>query len=865
MGAVLQVVIFAAAACLLVGTVSGWRRRVLYRVALGGLAASVVLAALMVDAAIGTTDPILGMAGVHILFLLLSYKLASRRGDQVLGFMLSWLTVFTLGVVWGFRLLASDQIPLVRTALFLTVAAAVILAMLSWPLLGRLLEGTPSWFLGLAGLGLLALPLLTVSRVNGAFIDVDIPFVGTVQPGDLGRLLLIVWVARSVAYRRPALVGVPGGLRQQAGLLWSVTSPVIVGVVVGILSNDLGPALVLLLASLIIVFVGGLGWRYLAIVAGLGAAGLVLIIRVSSKVAERFAMLSDPLGLAAGGGLEQIGLGLVAMAHGPTGLGEGVPNMIPEWKTDMILAAMGHELGLVTLITVLVATAVSVLTAWRLLIRINDDRAQLTVVGITGALATQTLMMVGAVLAVVPLTGMPVPLLSLSGSSLLSSAVAVALVLASSNSHDGVISTSLTIKRRSALWAATYCLLVVGLAAKVIAVGISSDTTLQSVEGRDPIGNRLASGAVGAVITSDEKVMATTVSSDGKQIRPANADRELSHEMFSTVLGSPEFPGLDSRLGKSADCRAGDCPTTQTTLVYSAQLAAWEGLRGKTGSVVAVDLNTGGILAYLSAVEGVSTMQPDRIRTVTIAPGSTAKLLTAAAAVSEGLTLQRREVSQYGDVHSMNGRPCGSNLNEAMATSCNPYFAALGDELGVDRLGGLTDSWLNSQTSIDGMPVAVSTLVGEADEASFAALGAIGLGNAHVTPIAMLSATAQIARGGEPLCMHLLLENSRPCAAQESMPADAAVAAAKSMREVVTSGTARNVPGIQDLEAAAKTGTADFTETYNNATFVAFAPATDPQVAVVVFIEPGPDQQTGLTGGLDAGPIAVEVLKAAIR
>ena len=83
--------------------------------------------------------------------------------------------------------------------------------------------------------------------------------------------------------------------------------------------------------------------------------------------------------------------------------------------------------------------------------------------------------------------------------------------------------------------------------------------------------------------------------------------------------------------------------------------------------------------------------------------------------------------------------------------SCNPEFAGIGAEMGSARLAAMTEPLLNQQRSLNGITVARSQSVGTNDGDYFAAVGAIGLGNAQVTPLAILQLTAAVARGGRPL------------------------------------------------------------------------------------------------------------------
>lgn len=805
------------------------------------------------------------LAALGIVFLVVVHLLSLRRGRAIVAFTLAGSCVMSIGVVWGLRMLASGSLSWTRTGSTMSVAAALIVIALLVPRSRVVLERSPSWLLGFAGLVLIGLPLLTWGRVNSAFIQVRVPLLGSVQPGELGRILLILWLARSIAYRRPRLaLGGWQGARGLLGLLWTITAPIALGVMIGLFSNDLGPALVLTLTAAVMVFVGGLGWGLLATVLALGAAGVALITRLSDKVGERFAILADPLSTTTGGGLEQVGMGLAAMAHGATGLGLGVPNQIAQWNTDMVLAAIGHELGLSHIVVILVATATSAVASWQMIVRIPDDRRQLTIVGLGAVLSIQTLLMVSAMFALTPLTGMPVPLVSLSGSSLLSAAFAFALILATgSEAVPSTVKTPLTSRAR--VWAWLVVLICLLLSVKALVLEVGSARLIESIRGRDPIGNRLANSHAARLTTQSGTLIAGPVSTDGMPLRPANTERDYPLEEYATLLGSPAAPGLDHLVGTEIDCSGVGCPPIRTTLVDSVQDAAWEGLQGRTGSVVAVDVETGDILAYVSTEEGVSSGREDRVRSKTAAPGSVAKIVTGAAAVTEGVQLDLPRMTQYRSIRSYNDLPCGGTLTEAIAESCNPYFGQLGDEVGAERLSELSVAWLNNQEDLSGLPIATSALVDTGAPEELVAMGAIGLGNAQVTPLGVLSATVQIARNGDPVCLRVLADVEAGCEEQHTMSIDAATAVSAGMRETVLSGTARAVPGLQELQAAAKTGTADFDGSLNNATFTAFAPFDDPQVAVVVFVEPGPAGTTNLTGSVDAGPIAVSVVNAALN
>jgi cell division protein FtsI/penicillin-binding protein 2 len=84
------------------------------------------------------------------------------------------------------------------------------------------------------------------------------------------------------------------------------------------------------------------------------------------------------------------------------------------------------------------------------------------------------------------------------------------------------------------------------------------------------------------------------------------------------------------------------------------------------------------------------------------------------------------------------------------------------------------------------------------------------------------------------------------------------------MRSVIPAFDPLSEDPLARLDAAGKSGTADFDGALNNATYVAFAPYSDPQVAVAVFMQPGSAGQTGLSGSDDARPVAAALLEASL-
>ncbi len=356
-----------------------------------------------------------------------------------------------------------------------------------------------------------------------------------------------------------------------------------------------------------------------------------------------------------------------------------------------------------------------------------------------------------------------------------------------------------------------------------------------------------------------------------------------------------------------AQPRGGD---VVVTLQRAAQQAAAAGLQGKRGAVVALDPRTGAILAMASAPtydpNVLSSFDPAAIRAYrerltadgagdpllnralsqTYPPGSTFKVVTAAAALQEGVTPDTQIPSPtvldlpQTDVGLRNfgGETCGngvtSSLRDALEISCNTAFAQLGLTLGQDRLReqaeafGLGDDGLRVPA-----PVAESVFPAELDPPSLAQ-SAIGQRDVRVTPLQMALVAAGVANGGQVMRPYLVREVQAPDLSRlalaepqvyrTAVPRQVADQLRSMMEAVVTSGTgtAAQIPGVR---VAGKTGTAQNAPgAAPHAWFIGFAPASDPRVAVAVVVENGGDAGSEATGGRVAAPIAKAVMQAVL-
>jgi len=300
-----------------------------------------------------------------------------------------------------------------------------------------------SYLLGLLGLVLLALPLVWPQPPG--YEDARIwlwlgPF--SIQPGEFSKILLLIFFAQLLAQKR-ALFTVAG--RRFLGLTFPRLrdlAPILVVWAIAILimavSNDFGPALILFATVLAMVYFATGRTSWLLIGAGLVAVGGYAVYQVSSKIQDRVANFIDPLEHYETSGYQpsQALFGLSWGGLTGTGLGYGHPELVPVAHSDYILAAIGEELGLVGVASVLVLFAMLVTAGFRASLQVRDTYGKLLAAGLATTVAIQIFVVAGGISAMLPMTGLTTPFMSAGGSSIMANYILLGLLLRVSNSAN---------------------------------------------------------------------------------------------------------------------------------------------------------------------------------------------------------------------------------------------------------------------------------------------------------------------------------------------------------------------------------------------------------------------------------------------
>jgi cell division protein FtsW len=270
----------------------------------------------------------------------------------------------------------------------------------------------------IAGLAFAGLMLVLVpgvgSVINGARRWIYFGGQG-VQPSELAKIAMVILVAALIV-RRPAEVTTLKGFLLLAALAILPAAGLIM------LEPDLGTTLVLVGAVVAVLIAAGAPLRYLFGLALLGVTAIAMLIAVEPYRLQRLVTFLDPWKDRQGSGY-QATQSLISVASGGVfgvGLGNSVQKFgfLPEQGTDMITGIIGEELGLVGLLVLLALYAALAWMCFRIALNSKDLFGKLLATGITAVVVGQACINVGAALGVLPLTGVPLPLVSLGGTSM---------------------------------------------------------------------------------------------------------------------------------------------------------------------------------------------------------------------------------------------------------------------------------------------------------------------------------------------------------------------------------------------------------------------------------------------------------------
>ncbi|HKU30898.1 FtsW/RodA/SpoVE family cell cycle protein [Arthrobacter sp. NyZ413] len=302
---------------------------------------------------------------------------------------------------------------------------------------------------------LLVLPLvpgISAGEVLGASVWIRIGPM-TFQPGEVAKITLAIFFAGYLSSNRDLILLAGRKVGPMQFPRFKDLGPMITAwlVSIGILvfQRDLGTSVLFFGLFIVMIYVATSRISWVVIGLALIVGGGFLASKAFAHVAFRLdswwnAFTPEVFGRFPGGSA-QIVQGLFGMADGGlvgTGLGQGRPDLVPFANSDMIIALIGEELGLVGLFAVVLLYLMLFTRGFRAALGTRDAFGKLLACGLSFAIALQCFVVVGGVTRLIPLTGLTTPFLAAGGSSLLANWIIVGLLLMISHSARGPVDTT---------------------------------------------------------------------------------------------------------------------------------------------------------------------------------------------------------------------------------------------------------------------------------------------------------------------------------------------------------------------------------------------------------------------------------------
>jgi cell division protein FtsI/penicillin-binding protein 2 len=433
----------------------------------------------------------------------------------------------------------------------------------------------------------------------------------------------------------------------------------------------------------------------------------------------------------------------------------------------------------------------------------------------------------------------------------------------------------------------------------------------------EPLGNIIVAGkaVTGSAVTTDSDLAYKRTYTDGPLYAAVTGYASQSYAptqlegIYADLLN-----GTDTRLKTVMDTvtdKRADPGDVITTIDPDVQKAAYDALGEKKGAAVALDPATGRILAVVStpsydpssltdantAGAAWKKLTADADKPLTnralrqpLPPGSTFKLVVAAAALEDGLYSSVDEKTDSADPYTLPGTttvlrnentsaPCeNASIRVALQYSCNNVFAHMAVQLGQDKVKAMAEKFGFDDTTQD-VPVRAYTSVYPSgmDESSTALTG-IGQYDVTATPLQMAMVSAAIANGGKLVSPHMvsqitdhggdvLTNYDDEASTTQVVSSGTAEQLQSAMQTVVEKGTGTNAL-IDGVTVGGKTGTAQHGENNSKtpyAWFTSYGKAGGKEVAVAVMVEQSDAARSEVSGNGLAAPVAKAVMEAALE
>ena len=519
--------------------------------------------------------------------------------------------------------------------------------------------------MGIAGIALLVIPMVFGTEHGGSRLWISLgPF--SFQPGEIAKVLIILFLASYLSENRELLSASTRSVGPIALPKPRMLAPVFamwgVSLLVVVFERDLGSAVLFFTFLVVMIYVATGRVSYVIVSLVLLLVGGTLCYFAFSHVQNRIQVWADPFGHPDGG--YQIIQSLYSLADGDlvgTGIGKGMPTLIPVVESDFIFSAMGEEMGLLGGSAILLLYMVFAVRGFATAARAKSDMSAFTAVGLTTAIAFQAFLIVGGCTRLLPLTGVTLPFMSQGGSSLLASFIIVGLLLRTGDEATGrsvpIASTTMVtaaipevtdnakkvaavthgsnvrghfglntpesgvlgrvaLGKRLVALITTFTLLFAALITNLTFVQVVNAQTYKQMPSNNHTIAKSAFVQRGAIISSDGQTLAESIPrEDGTFERSYPNGNVAAHtigyistrfgatgveaRMNDALRGSANYSSWNSVLNSLAGVQMPGASVV-LTINYQMQRAAEAALENYRGAIVVLDPNTGAVLAKAS-------------------------------------------------------------------------------------------------------------------------------------------------------------------------------------------------------------------------------------------------------------------------
>lgn len=568
-----------------------------------------------------------------------------------------------IGITFVTRLAPEDAMGQV-VWLFVSVAAMVATLILI-PNLDRLADY--KFTLGLTGVALLLMPAIFGTEIYGSKLWIRIGGF-SFQPGEIAKILIVLFLAAYLSENRELLSASSHKVGPFTLPRLRMLTPMLVMwgmcLVVVVFERDLGSAVLFFTLFVVMLYVATGRIGYVLVSLALLAIGGALSYKFFSHVRVRFQIWLDPFADPSGSGL-QIVQSIYSLADGGlvgSGIGKGMPTLIPVVKSDFIFSAVAEEMGLLGGAAVLLLFMLLAVRGLTTAARAKSDMSAFTAVGLTTALSFQAFLIVGGVTKLLPLTGVTLPFMSQGGSSLLSSFIVIGLLLRAGDegtgrmalpsgngtsaspspllapgstggapvvqgkharahfglgTSEGGVLGRVALGNRLTLLVTFFTLLFAALIANLTYIQVIKASYYQQLPNNNHTIARSAYVQRGAILTSDGVTLAESLKqADGTYVRTYPQGSLAAHtvgyvstqygatgveaSMNDSLTGHADYSNWQNALYSLAGVNQ---PGNSVVLTINSQIqqAAEEALEGHVGSIVVLDPTTGAVLAKASS------------------------------------------------------------------------------------------------------------------------------------------------------------------------------------------------------------------------------------------------------------------------